>query len=95
MIPVCPWLAEVFILVESRVLEIEGQRFGQLNLKLQQRRFSVRLWIQFVETVERRRVFLLAHVIGERRDVQIIPCGIALQNEHALDPENLRLGGEG
>lgn len=65
------------------VVRIEST--GQLNLQLLQRRFPASLLIEPVKQLQRKRSALIAHVVGQRQEIEVVSCCVALEDQHALD----------
>jgi hypothetical protein len=52
LLPILPLGRQGFVLGKIHLVSIKGKRLGKLDLKLLQRRFAIRLGIEFVEVAQ-------------------------------------------
>ena len=74
--------------VQVGLLEIVGQGTSELDDQLPQGRLAAGLGVQPVEAAQSLCRSLLAQLLEQRPEVRVVTGGVALQDEHSLDPQH-------
>jgi hypothetical protein len=64
-------------------------------LELLQGGFTIRLWVKLIKALQDLRDHINPHKVDESNKIEVVASGVALEDQNALDTQDIRLGRDG